>query len=440
MFGGSIPNSGLAPYQVMMQSPTQKEFVDIYKDIQSNNREKEKLALEREKFALEKDKIVIQTLIEDFKARWQELLNFENENNRWSTLYVSAIVLVVSWILNHNEDNNKSLQQLYQHKENSYFVIFLAFINASYTLAMALKGYQIQQIALYLYSEIGKKISSTTGYRFNSWEKWRREFFQSQKRKGSPELVRVLYYSIISTLPTIVSFIILWLYWKWEWASHSWYGFRNISFYLVSMLVGLSLYAALSTTSINSTWKKVLAEEDKTLDTENEGKMSELDVYNAIRAEVVNNHNLMHLITMIVLILLLLGVAYVELKKGVLSILLPLLTLSWAAAMVRFDFFIHRQGAYLRALETSINHGGVKIPLWESWKYSLNSTKFVVPIADLLSVIVIIVPTVYLLFGPAQDFFVSHQWRGGKIFSFGVLILITVTLISLLLIPRIAGK
>lgn len=58
--------------------------------------EHDKLAVERDKIALEESKLAVSLYVEDFKARWQELLNFENENNRWITLYVTALLLVIS--------------------------------------------------------------------------------------------------------------------------------------------------------------------------------------------------------------------------------------------------------------------------------------------------------------------------------------------------------
>ena len=44
----------------------------------------------------DKDKLAVTVQLEDFKARWQELLNFENEVSRWSTLYVTAVIAVIS--------------------------------------------------------------------------------------------------------------------------------------------------------------------------------------------------------------------------------------------------------------------------------------------------------------------------------------------------------
>lgn len=129
--------------------------------------------------------------------------------------------------------------------------------------------------------------------------------------------------------------------------------------------------------------------------------MESVEIYNSIRAEIVSNHVLMHWFTLAVALMLLGGVFINELRQTALSVFLPLLSLAWAAAMVRFDFFIHRQAAYLRALEAQMQQGSISIPLWESWKPSLHATPLVVPLADAIASAVIVVPTIYLLFGPA---------------------------------------
>jgi hypothetical protein len=126
-------------------------------------------------------------------------------------------------------------------------------------------------------------------------------------------------------------------------------------------------------------------------------------------------------------------------RPTILSLFLPLLSLTWAAAMVRFDFFIHRQAAYLRALEAQMSVGGLTVPMWESWKDSLRATPFVVPALDVVACAVVVVPAAYLLFGPAQQFFQLRQWRAGKIFAWGVPSLLILLLCSLVIIPRIAG-
>ena len=74
------------------------------------------------------------------------------------------------------------------------------------------------------------------------------------------------------------------------------------------------------------------------------------DVYAIIRTEIIANHSLMHWYSLIVAIVIIIGVRVIEARQTILSVCLPLLSIAWAAAMVRFDFFIHRQAAYLRYL------------------------------------------------------------------------------------------
>lgn len=167
--------------------------------------------------------------------------------------------------------------------------------------------------------------------------------------------------------------------------------------------------------------------------------MESVEIYNSIRAEIVSNHVLMHWFTLAVALTLLGGVFINELRQTALSVFLPLLSLAWAAAMVRFDFFIHRQAAYLRALEAQMQQGGISIPLWESWKPSLHATPLVVPLADAIASAVIVVPTIYLLFGPAQQVFASRQWRGAKPYAWLISALLILSLCSLAGVPEIAA-
>jgi type IV secretory pathway VirB2 component (pilin) len=148
----------------------------------------------------------------------------------------------------------------------------------------------------------------------------------------------------------------------------------------------------------------------------------------------------MHVTTLIVVTLLLGGCWLAENRKSVISIFLPLLSLAWAAAIVRFDFFIHRQAAYLRAVEARLQDLGVSVPLWEIWKSSLRSTSVVMPIADFIAILVIVIPTIYLLFGPARDYFILKKWRGGGAYAWGVLITLGLLLCFLPFIPMIAQK
>jgi type IV secretory pathway VirB2 component (pilin) len=166
---------------------------------------------------------------------------------------------------------------------------------------------------------------------------------------------------------------------------------------------------------------------------------NEIDIYNTIRTEIVANHTLMHWYSIIVALTLLSGIVLIEIRKTALSVFLPLLSLSWAASMVRFDFFIQRQGAYLRDLERQILENGISSPMWETWKSSLRSTQSVVPIADTIAVLAIVIPTLYLLFGPAQEVFQLRHWKGAKVYAWGISILLALLLCSLAVIPRLAS-
>jgi len=164
-----------------------------------------------------------------------------------------------------------------------------------------------------------------------------------------------------------------------------------------------------------------------------------MDLYNSIRSEIVVNHILMHLTTVVIVVVLLVGVWLSEQRESIISVLLPLLSLSWAAAMVRFDFFIHRQAAYLRALEASLHQNGLAIPLWEGWKVSLQSTRVVIPIADMFATLILVVATAYLLFGPCRKVFISRGWPAHRLYSWLILVSMIGLLLSLAFIPQLAA-
>jgi hypothetical protein len=166
----------------------------------------------------------------------------------------------------------------------------------------------------------------------------------------------------------------------------------------------------------------------------------DVEIYNAIRAEIASYHVLMHWISLVVILALLAGTWVVEKSRPtILNIFLPLLSLAGAAAMVRFDLFIHRQAAYLRALEAQMQTGRDAFPMWEQWKNSLRATAFVVPVADAIACAVVVIPTIYLVFGPARQYFQFRQWRGEKVFAWGVSLLLPLLLCALAIVPQIAG-
>jgi hypothetical protein len=167
-------------------------------------------------------------------------------------------------------------------------------------------------------------------------------------------------------------------------------------------------------------------------------KVNDFDLYTTIRSEIVANHALMHWFTLVTAITLLASVWIIEHRRTILSLFVPLLSLAWAAAMVRFDFFIHRQAAYLRSLESRLQETGA-MPLWETWKAKSRSTQFVVPLLDIIAVTVIVLPTLYLLFGPAREYCRTKQWRWATIYAWAVSIMLVGLLLSLAVIPKIAA-
>jgi hypothetical protein len=166
--------------------------------------------------------------------------------------------------------------------------------------------------------------------------------------------------------------------------------------------------------------------------------MGDAELYGSIRAEILANHLLMHWFTMLVALAVLGGVWLIEKRETVLAVFIPLLSLSWAAAIVRFDFFIQRQGAYLRTLESQMQDG-FPAPMWETWKMSLSATRFVVPTADIIASAVIVLPTIYLLFGPCQRYFKVKEWRMSKLYAWALSLLLLALLSSLSVIPRLAS-
>jgi hypothetical protein len=83
--------------------------------------------------------------------------------------------------------------------------------------------------------------------------------------------------------------------------------------------------------------------------------------------------------------------------------------------------------------------GGNSIQLWETWKASLRGARLVIPPADFFAVIVIVVPTLYLLFGPSKQVFQIKQWKGGDLCAWITNALLGLLLASLLIIPTFAN-
>src|SRR5258705_5181060 len=216
--------------------------------------ETERLKHEEERITLERQQIEINLHLEDFKARWQELLSLQNENNRWTTLYVTVLLLVVGWVINNSGQHNSGLGDLYARSDNAYLILSIAVLNALYAFAMAFKGYQIQQIAQYQYEVISQRIRIISKIEFNEWERYRR----GQGHK----LLRLAYFLLVKSLPIVVSYTIIVQYWHYQWnpqaISDSWKSSRNWFSIAAFILVTFSFIFSLLTLKLGRRWNIIL--------------------------------------------------------------------------------------------------------------------------------------------------------------------------------------
>jgi hypothetical protein len=157
--------------------------------------------------------------------------------------------------------------------------------------------------------------------------------------------------------------------------------------------------------------------------------------YAAIRQEIVANHVLMHAVTLVAVIVLLGGVWLAERRRTVLSVFLPLFAVTWAASMLRFEFFIQRQGAFLRDYErylVRVEHAG---PTWELWKAGFTPTQVVVPLADVFTFVGILAPALYLAFVPGRSFLADRTPALARIFPWAILVVLLGLLAGIGVIP-----
>lgn len=204
----------------------------------------------------DREKTAVTTLLEEYKARWQHLLNLDNEVNKWSASYVIALVVGISWIL--SSEKFKGLDELFSARnyDNAYFILSLAVVNAAYMMSLAFKGYQIQQICYYLHTVIATDVIRLTGVTFNTWEVWRRSaVFCSPKRIGKSEWRRSIYYPIVTLMPFSVSVSILWMYITFAGKNLAWSDPHNIYFYFIVAINLLAGFIALSTAGFNKKWE-----------------------------------------------------------------------------------------------------------------------------------------------------------------------------------------
>jgi hypothetical protein len=216
---------------------------------------KELAALRQQWVFINRQDTEVLVLSEEYKIRWQQVLDLDGEINRWTASYVIALVVGISWIM--GSDRIGEIQQIYSGRnyDNCYFVLSLALINAAYSLSLTFKGYQIQQLRLYLYREVCTPLTRLAHTKSKLWETWHRTEF-SKGREGKPEWRRSLYYLIITLLPFAVSASILGTYVYHAGIGLKLWDLRNIFFYIVIFINMAALLLSISTLGFNKLWEE----------------------------------------------------------------------------------------------------------------------------------------------------------------------------------------
>jgi hypothetical protein len=209
------------------------------------------VSLRRELSDEHKQTLQITVLNEELKIRWQQLLLWDEAVDKWMASYAIALVVSVSWIL--STERIGKLNQLFSERDNnnSYFILGLAIVNAVYLLFITFKGYQINQLRMYIFKNIAVPLNEIAGLDANQWEVFVR-------RDGKPEWRRYLYYPIMTVAPFGVSVIILGMYWHYLGCELGWLDRHNKVFYFVALLQVVALVLSLSTTTINTGFRKLI--------------------------------------------------------------------------------------------------------------------------------------------------------------------------------------
>jgi hypothetical protein len=201
-----------------------------------------------------------EALVEEFKVRWQELISLQNEGNRWSLLYLSAVLISIGWFLGN--PNYATMAALFAGHAgaDAYLIMLLAVLNSFFTLALVARGWWIHQIGFYCYHVLGRDVRQFTQSRFAIWDGWRRTQFSPVAGKGTVDQLRGISNVVTGILPIIVSLIILGAAYKWGPADPSW---RWLLAFWGSAIINFAVlgYAAWSTVVIEKLWRTVVQED-----------------------------------------------------------------------------------------------------------------------------------------------------------------------------------
>lgn len=212
--------------------------------------------LRRKLLPQDKDALKVAVLTEELKVRWQQQNVWDGQVDRWMAAYAIAIVVGISWLL--GSERVSTLSQFFSDRnyDNSYFILALAIINATYILYISFKGYQIQQCRLYMHEIICKQLNDLTGGEANTFELWHRI-------DGKTEWRRVFYYLIVSSPPFGVSAYILWSYYHYAGRSLPRNDPHNLFFGFVVLMQLVAFLFSVSTAAHNRKWKRLCDEEKK---------------------------------------------------------------------------------------------------------------------------------------------------------------------------------
>jgi hypothetical protein len=249
-------------------------------------------ALRRELADNDRQSAIVAVLTEEFKTRWHQLIELDNDVNRWMSSYSIALVVGISWLL--SSERIGDLRELFSQRNyhNSYFILSLALINAAYILALTFKGYQIQQLRFYIDRKICAPLNKLVRITANEWEKWHRtEFTKSPRRKGKPEWRRVLYYPIITILPFGVSVSILWTYYEYASTDLGWLNPHNLYFYFVILINLVAVVLSVSTAGFNKKWKEIINQDIQQKETSDNGQGGEEKEIKAQTLEPQSNYS-----------------------------------------------------------------------------------------------------------------------------------------------------
>lgn len=150
------------------------------------------------------NELLINSLLQEYSSRWQEILAIESEVSTWSTIYLTGVLAAIAWTLGRDKGQTVKDALRLNRRQSPIYLLTLALLNSIFILALAVKSYNIQEIALYIHENLAPRLRVLTGEPFDFWEEWRRIHASSSGRQ--------IFYASSSLLPLVVSAALLRMY------------------------------------------------------------------------------------------------------------------------------------------------------------------------------------------------------------------------------------